>query len=194
MTNVIINDEPVEADLGEGLLNVARRNRSHIGFVCDGNGLCTTCECRVLEGAANLSAPNEIELNWLPDRRLQRGYRLACQTTLLGKGEVRLLTRAEELRRLWRNVYNPLPGERNGDNVSDFLGYVVQLNVDHISMFPLNLLRTVNRLGLVRTLIPVEDNDQYFRDIGAVIDKQSGDAFSDTSERPTDEIRPATPV
>ena len=39
MTTVIINDLAVEAVAGDGLLDLARRNRAHIGFVCDGNGL-----------------------------------------------------------------------------------------------------------------------------------------------------------
>ncbi len=183
MRNLIINDELVEADLGEGLLAVARRNRSHIGFVCDGNGLCTTCEYRIMDGAENLSEPNDIERTWIPTHRLEKGYRLACQSSLMGRGEVRILTRAEELRRLWNNIFTPPAGTTSGDNLGRAWGYVLQLNVDHLSMFPVNLLRTVNRLGLPRTLLPVQDNDVYFQDIGAIIDKQSDNAFSDRSQR-----------
>ena len=90
--SVIINDVEVVAVPGDGLLEVARRNRAHIGFVCNGNGLCTTCECKVLDGIENLSAPNRAEREWLPAWRLEQGYRLACQTTLKGTGPVRVLS------------------------------------------------------------------------------------------------------
>ncbi len=189
MANLIINDVPVEVLPGEGLLTVARREGAHIGFVCDGNGLCTTCECRVLAGRENLSPPNEVERTWLPVRRLQRGYRLACQSQVVGEGEVRVLTRAEELRRLWDGIGNPLPGTTGDDNFRRLVRKVVQLNVDHLSMFPLNLARTVNRLGLVRTILPVQDNTEWLRDIGKVIDERTDYAFGDASTPP---IPPAT--
>ena len=188
MANLIINDVLME-DVrdGEGLLTVARRNRAHIGFVCDGNGLCTTCECRVLSGQENLSPVNRIERNWLPPRRLDRGYRLACQTRLVGAGPVRVLTRAEELRRLWRNIGDPPPGTTGDANFRRFTRRVIQLNADHLSMFPLNLARTVARLGVVRTVLPVEDNRGWLRDLGGVIDERTGDEFNDSSIAVKDE-------
>jgi ferredoxin len=195
VANLIINDKPVEADLGEGLLTVARRNRAHIGFVCDGNGLCTTCECRVLAGAESLTEPNRIERTWIPDFRLEKGYRLACQTTLIGPGEVKILTRAEYMRRLWNKMLNPPAGRNAADYFGTLWEEVIEINIEHIGRFPFNLLSTINRLGLARTIAPVRDNDAYFRDIGRVIDQQSGDMFTDaTLKRTSDIIPPATPT
>ncbi len=178
MTTVIINDVAVEALPGDGLLDVARRNRAHIGFVCDGNGLCTTCECLVLVGAENLSVPNRAERDWLPPARLAKGYRLACQSTLNGLGPVAVLTRAEEVRRLWNNMVNAPTDSTYDQNWRRFVSYSVQLTTDHLSMFPMNLARTVARLGIVRTILPVQDNNRWFRDIGRVIDERTDDAAS----------------
>jgi ferredoxin len=194
MANLIINDKPVEADLGEGLLTVARRNRAHIGFICDGNGLCTTCECRVLEGAENLSEPNRIERTWLPEFRLKKGYRLACQTTLMGPGEVKILTRAEYLRRLWAWTLNPPEGRTAADYFGTIWNEMFEINWEHIGRFPFNLLSTVNRLGVLRTLFPIQDTNSYLRDLGRMIDQQSGDIFTDaTLKRSADTVPPATP-
>ena len=55
MANVMINGEPAAADVGEDLLTVARRQGAVIGFLCDGRGMCTTCQCQVLAGAGLLA-------------------------------------------------------------------------------------------------------------------------------------------
>lgn len=178
MTTIIINDKLVEAVPGEGLLSAARRNRAHIGFVCDGNGLCTTCECRILAGQENLSTPNAVERNWLSAGRLRQGYRLACQTTFSGNGPVQILTRAEELRRLWRNVTNPPAGTDPDLHWRRFIGSLVAVNMEQLNNFPWNVARSVARLGLVRTILPVRNNSRYFRDIGRIIDERTDNAFA----------------
>ncbi|HEX2910007.1 MAG TPA: 2Fe-2S iron-sulfur cluster-binding protein [Chloroflexia bacterium] len=173
MASLVINNVKVEATPGEDLLSVARRNRAHIGFVCDGNGLCTTCECKILSGAENLTPANEVERNWLPPDRLRRGYRLGCQTYLKQDGNVRVLTRAEEIRRLWAAMFNPPAGSSGVDSLNRFLGYVVELNLDHLSNFPQNLLNTVSRLGLMGTIMPVRNGGRWAQDVGAIIDTQT---------------------
>jgi ferredoxin len=157
MAQVEINDEMMEAQLGERLLAVARRHAAHIGFYCDGNGLCTMCECRILEGADQLNAPTEAEQTWLPPQRLADGYRLGCQAALRGRGPVRALTRAEELRRQLGAVLSPPPGTTAAGNLRPFLANVAAVNWEHIGTFPFNLLRTLNRLGPVKFLFPVDD-------------------------------------
>jgi ferredoxin len=164
MVQVEINDEWMEAQLGERLLTIARRNAAHIGFYCDGNGLCTMCECRILSGADQLNPPTEAERTWLPTARLADGYRLGCQAALRGPGPVRALTRAEELRRQLLAVLNPPPGTSAAENLRPFLSNVAMVNWEHIGTFPFNLLRTLNRLGPVRFLWPVEDLNVFVRD------------------------------
>jgi|GEM_PF-2128324 len=38
MSEAIINGQTLEAEIGKSILDVARRNGSHMGFVCDGAG------------------------------------------------------------------------------------------------------------------------------------------------------------
>lgn len=161
---VEINDEMMEAQLGERLLTVARRYAAHIGFYCDGNGLCTMCECRILSGADQLNPPTEAELVWLPPARLADGYRLGCQASLRGVGQVRALTRAEELRRQFLAIINPPPGTSAVENLRPFLANLAMINWEHIGTFPFNLLRTLNRLGPVKFLFPVNDLNLLVRD------------------------------
>jgi ferredoxin len=85
-------------------VQAARRHGSHVWFLCDGRGICQTCECRVISGAENLSELSEIELAVLGKRRRQKGYRLGCQARLMGPGRVSVVSRAEELRRSARDV------------------------------------------------------------------------------------------
>jgi ferredoxin len=147
----------MEAQPGERLLDVARRNAAHIGFYCDGQGMCTTCECRILAGADQLSELNEIEQTWLPAARVNDGYRLGCQASLRGPGPVRVLTRAEELRRQLDAVLNPPPGTTVTDNLRPLLSNLAMINWEHIGTFPFNILRSLARLGPVRLLWPIVD-------------------------------------
>jgi ferredoxin len=184
MAELIINDASVQAEVGEDILTVARRNRAHIGFVCDGNGLCTTCECRVFEGSENLSEPNDVEYDWLLPSRIARGHRLGCQAVVIKEGRIALVTRAEEFRQLWRAVNNPPPGTTSDQNWTRLIARSTTLTADYFANFPLNLLRTANRIGLVRMILPVRNNTRYLRDVGRIIDRTSGDRFSDANVKP----------
>ncbi|RRR75770.1 MAG: (2Fe-2S)-binding protein [Candidatus Viridilinea halotolerans] len=164
MPQVEMNDEMMEAKLGEPLLSVARRHAAHIGFYCDGNGLCTMCECRVIEGADQLSPVTDIERNWLPQQRLDEGYRLGCQAALRGRGTIRTITRAEELRRQLQAVLNPPEGTTPNDNVRPFVRNMVAVNWQHIGTWPFNWLRTLQRLGLARFVWPINNPDLFMRD------------------------------
>jgi ferredoxin len=163
MPSVIINDVEMEARLGERLLNVARRNSAHIGFVCDGNGICQTCQCRVLAGADLLSPPNEAERIWMPERRLASGHRLACQTAIRGEGEVRVITTVEELRRQTLAALRPDDPDYR-DNLEALLEHVVRLNVDQLAKYPWNIFATVARVGPARFLWPFRDLERYAGD------------------------------
>ncbi len=99
MPKITINDDTLSAAAGDNLLSIARRNASHIWFVCDGRGLCQTCECRVKSGAEYLSEPSKIELDSMAESRRKDGYRLACQTRIAGPGPIDIISVAEEVRR-----------------------------------------------------------------------------------------------
>lgn len=164
MPTVVVNGVAMEARIGERLLDVARRNGAHIGFVCDGSGICQTCQCRVLEGAQLLNPPTEAEKIWMPERRLRDGNRLACQAALRGNGQVAVLTSAEELRSLIFAVINPPPGTSSGSHLAALITTANELNIDQLALFPGNVINTIRRLGLARFLWPFKDVSRYLSD------------------------------
>jgi ferredoxin len=164
MPTVIVNGVPMEAQLGERLLDVARRNGAHIGFVCDGNAICQTCQCRVLDGADQLDPVNEAERAWMPERRLADGNRLACQAALRGNGRVEVLTTVEELRRQVFAVISPPAGSNPVEQLGPLVQHLIRLNVDQLTLYPFNIIRTVNRLGLAKFLWPIQNLDRYISD------------------------------
>jgi ferredoxin len=99
MAELEFNGEMIPASPGETLVQAARRHGSHVWFVCDGRGICQTCECRVVSGASSLSEPSDLERAGVSEARLRQGYRLGCQTRLEGPGAVSVVSRAEELLR-----------------------------------------------------------------------------------------------
>ncbi|MEI7772419.1 MAG: 2Fe-2S iron-sulfur cluster-binding protein, partial [Chloroflexales bacterium] len=161
---VEINDEVVDATIGERLLAVARRNASHIGFYCDGNGLCTMCECKVLSGADQLNPPTEVEHVWLSDDRMAAGYRLGCQASLRGVGSVHVLTRAEEMRRQLDAVLAPPAGTTASENLRPLLANIAAVNWQHIGRWPSNLLQSMRRLGIVAVFWPFTDLSRLIDD------------------------------
>jgi ferredoxin len=168
MPTVVINDIAMEARVGERILSVARRNGAHIGFACDGNGICQTCQCRVLAGADLLNAPNEAERAWLPDGRLGRGHRLACQAALRHDGRVELLTGVEELRRQTLDLIDPPAGSDAAEALAPLVENLLRLTIDQLSRYPFNLISTFLRVGPQRFLLPIVDADRYVQDAARV--------------------------
>ena len=76
---------------GASILSVSLDNQITHLHECGGNGRCTTCRVRVIDGLQNLSPRNKIETelarkrNWSPD------IRLACQSQVMGNIEVERL-------------------------------------------------------------------------------------------------------
>ncbi len=154
MPKLIINDEEYECRLNERLLSVARRQGSHIGFVCMGRGYCHTCACQVLSGAEHLSPPTEKELMWRKTSQLRSTYRLACQAFMQGEGPVEILTRAEELRRQATNVFAPPEGTTTLENFSHLLGEIGSI----VSHLPADAAGVASDIGKKRLLPRVESD------------------------------------
>ncbi|MFA7681513.1 MAG: 2Fe-2S iron-sulfur cluster-binding protein [Candidatus Peribacteraceae bacterium] len=78
----------VEVSEEKTLLEAAVEGGVPMEHACGGNGFCTTCRCKVVKGAENLSPRNEREENMgvcdEPDR-------LGCQAKVLGDVEVELI-------------------------------------------------------------------------------------------------------
>lgn len=174
MPTVVINGVAMEAKLGERLLDVARRNGAHIGFVCDGNAICQTCQCRVLAGAEFLNPPNKAERAWMPERRLNDGNRLACQAALRGNGQVEVLTTVEELRGQVAGVVSPPPGTTSAEHLAALVENLAWLNIDQLALYPFNILNTIQRLGLAKFLWPFTDISRYLADGARVVTRTVG--------------------
>lgn len=97
---IYINDKACEAETGSLLLHAAQQNNAHIGCICGGNGICQSCFVYVREGSELLSPPGDEEKAFISDKLFKEGGRLACQSVITGEGTIRVLTRAEHLRRI----------------------------------------------------------------------------------------------
>ena len=104
---IFINDKPCEAKVGELLLKVAQQHKSHIGCICGGNGICQSCFVYVKEGSECLSPPSLEERAFISDRLFQEGGRLACRSVIVKEGTIKVLSRAEYLRRLVLGIKVP---------------------------------------------------------------------------------------
>ena len=70
------------------LLEAAIENRIPHMQECGGNGRCTTCRVKILEGLQNVAPRNELESRMAMLRGWEPSVRLACQSRV--KGPVRL--------------------------------------------------------------------------------------------------------
>lgn len=164
MPTVVVNGVALEAKLGERLVDVSRRNGAHVGFVCDGKGICQMCQCRVIEGADQLNPPSEAERAWLPESRLQDGYRFACQAALRGNGKVEYVSTIEELRRQISAVVIPPAGSNPAEQVTPLLNNLSQMASDQVSLFPGNIVKSASRLMRTGFRWPVDDLGRYTAD------------------------------
>jgi len=172
MPRVTINDVEYEGQPGERLIDVARRNGAHIGFVCDGAGFCQTCTCTVLEGHEHLSAPTDAERNWFSDAWIEGGQRLACQATLQGPGPISIMSRAEELRRQLLSVFYVPKDTSAGGNLGSFLNHVGGIVANQIVRFPGNAARAI---PMFKKAIPNQDRVRnVFQDADRVVQSMLG--------------------
>jgi ferredoxin len=147
---VNINGEMVDIEPGERLLDAARRNALHIGFVCDGNGLCQMCECLVQRGGEHLSPLTEAETMWLTQWQIDQGRRLACQASVRGPGQVEILTRAEELRQQTNDVFNPPQKDQQQSYLNTWFNSLMTVNIEHIKRFPMNMVYAMVQMFTLR--------------------------------------------
>lgn len=84
----ISNDNLVaQAPENSNLLRVSLREKGGIPFKC-GGGLCGTCKCRIEEGLENTDAIKAKERRHIKPEEFEQGYRMACQTFVLGDVKV----------------------------------------------------------------------------------------------------------
>ena len=88
ITYASINQNIVCDDPTCSLLDVSIENQIPHLHECGGNGRCTTCRVRILEGMDNLSPKTEREKSITQNRKWDPSIRLACQCFV--KGDVKL--------------------------------------------------------------------------------------------------------
>jgi ferredoxin len=77
------DERRVSAPHKSNLLRVSLREQGGIPFKC-GGGVCGTCKCRIVRGLENTDEVKAKERKHLNDEQLAQGFRMACQTFLLG--------------------------------------------------------------------------------------------------------------
>ncbi|HED31769.1 MAG TPA: (2Fe-2S)-binding protein [Prosthecochloris aestuarii] len=122
---IYVNDKACEASPGDLLLDVAQQNKCHIGYICGGSGICQSCFVYVQEGMEFLSSPTDIERAFISDKLSEAGGRLACQTKITGEGTVKVLSRAEHLRRIVVGL-----------NLPDFITYAQTIGYNVTNKLP----------------------------------------------------------
>jgi ferredoxin len=131
-----INGERVDAKLGDTVLGAARQAGSHVWFLCDGRGLCLTCECQVLAGREHLNPPTDVEASAVSAPRRQAGFRLACQAKLTGNGDVSVLSRVEQIRRQFTGILSPHEGGGRIQSAGDLLRSSLGIAVGLVGVIP----------------------------------------------------------
>jgi len=169
MPTVVMNGVAMEAQLGERLIDAARRNGAHVGFICNGAGICQACQCQVLSGAEHLSPVNAFEQAWLPASRLQEGHRLACETTFREDGIIELRSKAEDLRRQVIAVINPPADSNPVAQLGPLVESLARMVTDEVAHFPGNAIRAFQHVKPNDLLWPLRDLSRYMSDVSRVV-------------------------
>lgn len=94
------------------LLEAAVKNRVPHMQECGGNGRCTTCRVRILEGLHHVMPRNELESRMALRRGWEPSIRLACQTRVKGPVKVeRQIKTFSEISRLQEEMVKSGKGE-----------------------------------------------------------------------------------
>lgn len=83
-----INQFAESSDEDSSLLDISMENKIPHLHECGGNGRCTTCRVRIIQGHQHLSPPTALEKHTAHLRKWDPSVRLACQT--YPKGDVQL--------------------------------------------------------------------------------------------------------
>lgn len=184
MAKVIMNNVAYEANVGERLIDVARRNAVHMGMLHDGLGsfFAETTACRILSGGENLSAPSDFEQSWFQQSWLEAGHRLASDAIIERNGTIEVLSRAEELRRQTLAVFTPPQGTTTGENVGLLINNISRIVLNQVARFPSNIFSAVSEAtsrGTPQSGVPtvqhvVTDVQQMVNDSNRVIQSMVG--------------------
>ncbi len=78
------NRPAIEVNAGSNLMRSLLDAGLPVASSCNGDGVCAKCRLRIMQGAENLSSPNETEQFLAQKFELKPDTRISCQTTVLG--------------------------------------------------------------------------------------------------------------
>jgi uncharacterized 2Fe-2S/4Fe-4S cluster protein (DUF4445 family) len=136
MSPVTVTFEPdgrrVRADSGDTLLKIANRGGIQIRSECNGQGKCGKCRIKIRSDYGTTS-PTQSELKHLNSGLIREGFRLSCQTQILGFQPVQVLilpeSRIGERRLQIQSVIKSFP---LNPTIHTYLVHIPPLNFDHI--------------------------------------------------------------
>ena len=89
LVEVVVNGHRGQIKAGSSLLMAAYRVGAKLYYPCGGEGACSACRVRVIEGAESLSSESGFMRVWRGlHLSLSAEVRLACQTSVVGPGPV----------------------------------------------------------------------------------------------------------
>ncbi len=77
-----------EVAVGSLLMKVLLDRNIPVASSCHGDGICGKCKIKVLNGAENLSAVEELEKTLCERLKIQFPHRISCQTLVMGDIEI----------------------------------------------------------------------------------------------------------
>lgn len=77
-----------EVPSGTTLMNALLDQDVPVASSCHGDGICSKCRLRIVQGAQSLSAPNPVELELRQRNGIAADFRVSCQTQVLGDIEI----------------------------------------------------------------------------------------------------------
>lgn len=80
----IKNKISFEVPLGTNLMRALLQQGLPVASSCDGDGVCSKCRIKIIEGAANLSPEQDVEMILKEQNNVGRDYRISCQAEVQG--------------------------------------------------------------------------------------------------------------
>jgi 2Fe-2S ferredoxin len=84
MIKFIKNKPSIEVPVGANLMRSLLSAGLPVASSCDGDGICSKCRIKIIEGPQNLSIPNDTELILKEQNSIGKEFRISCQTEVLG--------------------------------------------------------------------------------------------------------------
>ncbi|MFS0916176.1 2Fe-2S iron-sulfur cluster-binding protein [Brevibacillus sp. 179-C 1.1 NHS] len=82
----------VPLEMNESIVSIAKKNNVIWGHACQ-RGVCAQCRTHVVEGAEYLNEVTQEEKLRLRKAERAEGFRLGCQTKIVGSGTIKVAHR-----------------------------------------------------------------------------------------------------